>query len=57
MNFWAAFAAYGVMAVIVLASRIIFPNRRKAQVQAEQTIEAPVAEAAPKSVPVMAEAA
>ena len=57
VNFGAAFAAYGALALIVLASRILFPNSRKAETEvapaAAEKAAAPVIEAAP----VMAEAA
>lgn len=59
LNFTAAFAAYGAMALLVLVSRILFPNRAKTQAHAPAaTVEtaAPVAEA-PKVAPALAEAA
>lgn len=58
VNFYAAFAAYGALAVVALVSRVVFPNRSKtvAEEAPAVTADAPVTEA-PKAAPVLAEAA
>jgi phage shock protein C len=61
VNLEAAIVVYAGLAALVLVSRLAFPNRSEAVTETApavtETVEAPVAEAAPKRVPVLAEAA